>query len=546
MERDTGTLRYLAAMPFLDRLELAYVSGTADRTVHDAVARLEQRGLVKSIRHATDLIASTRRLYVTSEGLRWLASNEGISIQELLQRYPVSGHWRRILLERLDAVGVIYRVASSVADVGGPIRFRWYRRAPLDGAMVLPDGRTVGVVRQGATSDKTGFSKRVWRLLDEPLPDLLLVLAPDKVRMHHAGRLLTRAREQVLLALEKNAALASDEQPVWPLVSLNTVVSLRRAMSRVKPDGELPSEPPLSSPLLPNDLPILDGGFNVPDHLLLAVLKPAEKRTLDILADWPWITFSNLVGLLGVSPARTSQLTTPLVGAKLTCRVDVGGMERLALTDWGLALLAHRDRTSVGRLRNQWSVEPVNDNAPLTWRNVSGTRSRLLARNIEHTEAVHSFLAQLVRRAKPSGYQVVQLDPPHKANRFFQHAYKLRSIHPDAFGMLTKGNTTWPFFLEWERRAVRPGTMAARLAPYLRYYSSRQPTDDHGTQAMVLIVFDDPLVEANFLGVARREMARTRVNVPLWVSYTAALEKVGALGLAWRNPDHLTPNYAFR
>ena len=107
------------------------------------------------------------------------------------------------------------------------------------------------------------------------LPDLLLVLAPDKVRMHHAGRLLTGARELVLLALEKNAALTSHEQPVWRLASLNTVVSLRRAMSRVKPDGELPKEPPLSNPLLPNDLPVLDGGFDVPDQLLPAVLKPA-------------------------------------------------------------------------------------------------------------------------------------------------------------------------------------------------------------------------------------------------------------------------------
>ncbi len=233
-------------------------------------------------------------------------------------------------------------MASSVAAVGGSLLFRWYRRAPLDAAMVLPDGRTVGVVRQGATSDKTGFSKRVWRLLDEPLPDLLLMLVPDEVRMRHAGRLLTRGRKLVLLALEKNAAMASDEQPVWHLASLNTVVSLHRTMSRIKPDGELPKESPLSSPLLPRDLPVLEGEFNVPDHLLSAVLKPAEKRTLDVLADWPWITFSNLVGLLGVSAARTSQLTTPLVGAKLTCRVDVGGKERLALTDWGLALLAHR------------------------------------------------------------------------------------------------------------------------------------------------------------------------------------------------------------
>ena len=87
--------------------------------------------------------------------------------------------------------------------------------------------------------------------------------------------------------------------------------------------------------------------------------------------------------------------------------------------------------------------------------------------------------------------------------------------------------------------------MSARLAPYLRYYSSNQPLDDHGHRPLVLVVFDDPLAEANFLGVARREMERTGVNVPLWVSYRRMLEKVGPLGLAWRSPEALEPTCAF-
>ena len=98
-------------MPFLDRLELASVSGAADRTMHDAVADLEQRGLVASVRHATDLTASTRRLCVTADGLCYLADVDGVGVDEMLRRHPVSGHWRRILLERLDAVAVIYRLA---------------------------------------------------------------------------------------------------------------------------------------------------------------------------------------------------------------------------------------------------------------------------------------------------------------------------------------------------------------------------------------------------------------------------------------------------
>ena len=74
----------------------------------------------------------------------------------------------------------------------------------------------------------------------------------------------------------------------------------------------------------------------------------------------------------------------------------MGGRQRLALTDWGLAVLARRDRTAVGRLRHQWSVEATDDKPPGTWQNVSGSRLRLLARTMVHTDAVHGFLAQLV------------------------------------------------------------------------------------------------------------------------------------------------------
>ena len=53
-------------------------------------------------------------------------------------------------------------------------------------------------------------------------------------------------------------------------------------------------------------------------------------------------------------------------------------------------------------------------------------------------------------------------------------------------------------------RAVRPVTMAARLGPYLRYYSSHRPTDDHGAQPMVLIVFDDELAATPLPARGRR------------------------------------------
>ena len=51
-----------------------------------------------------------------------------------------------------------------------------------------------------------------------------------------------------------------------------------------------------------------------------------------------------------------------------------------------------------------------------------------------------------------------------------------------------------------------PSTMSDRLAPYLRYYSSHRPLDDHGVRPEVLIVFEDEIAQTHFLRVAREEM----------------------------------------
>ena len=201
----------------------------------------------------------------------------------------------------------------------------------------------------------------------------------------------------------------------------------------------------------------------------------------------------------------------PLADTGLLTRAGGG---RLALSDRALALLARRDRAAVGLARRRWSAEPSDPNGPLTWRNVSGRRARQLLRHLEHTAAVHGFVAALATQARERGWEVVQLDPPHRASRYFRHDSRLHSVHPDAFGILRRADATWPFFIEWERRAVRPVTMAARLAPYLRYYASARPTDDHGARPAVLVVFEDELAASHFLRVAREEANRTGSRCP--------------------------------
>ena len=532
---DGDLIRLLAHMPLLDRMELAAVSGRSGGGVYRAVGRLEDAGLIASVPHGTELIPPTRRFHLTAVGIRRLAHDGNTPLDGLLRDLPVSARWRRVLLERLDAVAVIYRIAAAISNAAHPIRFRWYRAMPMDAAVTLPGGGAIGIVRQGQTTDRTGFSKRLWRLIQGAQPGCILVLAPDEVRLRHSRGRLSGTRTETLFALEREAAAASPDDPVWRLHSVNTAVSLRAAVDRMDRMGSLPDEPPLTRGVsLPPDIDEHLPGGDAPDYLLPALLRPAEKRALDLLSDWPWLALGDLAGLLGVSRPRVSQLISALEGFGLVVRAPVSG-RRLALTDLGLAMLARRDRVAVGGARKRWSAVPTDAG---NWRNVSGRRSRQLLRNMEHTSAVHGFIAALATQARELDWEIDQLDPPIRASRYFRHFGSRRSVQPDAFGILRRGDAAWPFFLEWERRAVRPVTMAERLAPYLRYYSphTHRTIDDHGAQPSVLVVFHEDQATTHFLRVALEEMVRTRTPLPLLVSHRSLLEREGPLGRAWLAP----------
>ena len=538
---EAEVIRALASMPFLDRTEMVAVTGRSKGAVYEAVERLEQGGFCTAVPHAASLFPQTQRYHLAAAGLHWLAGEEGKSLDDLMLERPLSAQWRRNLMERLDALASIYRLAAGLAALEYPIRFRWYRALPLDAAVELPGGRSVGIVRRGNTADRSPFSNRMWRLRGRPLPGAVLVLMPDPVRLRHSRRMLDGFPAPVFLAVEGEAVAAAPDDPVWTPAPVSAGVDLRSLLASLDEGGEIPEEGASQRVSIPADFSVEGPGWDIPDYMLPSTIKAAEKRAVELVSDWPWLTLTDLAGLMGVSHQRTSQIVIPLEFFKLVARPsDTAG--RLVITDRGLALLARRDRTSLGTAKGRWSGAPLIPGAPFDWTTVTGRRSRQLLRNIEHTAAVHAFIAHLSVQAGLVGWEVSQLDPPQRASRHFRHESGRRSVNPDAFGVLRKDGTAWPFFLEWERRAVRPTTMSERLAPYLRYYSSHRPTDDHGTRPDVLVVFDDDIAHTHFLRVAREEMQAWSVSVPLWVSHRKAIEELGPLGRAWRAPgDWQTP-----
>ena len=249
------------------------------------------------------LAAPTRRLCLTAAGLHLLAEEDGIAVDELLRTRPVSERWRRLMLERLDAVAVIYRLC-----------FRWLRALPVDAAAALPDGRVCEGYR----------------------PSPVLLLAPDEARLRHARRLLAAA-------------------PVWRTPSGSAVLDLQTTLEHTGPRAAWPVEDPPLRAALPAGVDLELGK----DWVLPALLKPTEKLAVDLLSDWPWLAPAHLGTLLGVKRSRLSQVALRLAELGLMATAAVPGQRRLALTDRGLAMLSRRDRAAPGTARQRWSASLV-------------------------------------------------------------------------------------------------------------------------------------------------------------------------------------------
>lgn len=542
IERDL--LQLVAEFPLADRLELASFSEWSERAVYRRLGDLQDSGLVEDLSHASELIRPTRRFLITADGIARLALNLGQSRKAVLRDYPVSEQWRQTLLRRLDSVGVIYRLGSALAGIEGPSRLRWYRSQPPDAAFALPDGRTLAVLRWGRTADRTAVSIRLRRLREGPNYSGALVLVPDEVRLRHAQRLLRQAPFICFIAPQRDVAYASADACIWRAPSGSAVLSLEEALTYLGTEREWAVERPPVRSAVPRPLAAATGSRE-PDWLLSPRLKPAEQRALDLVGNWPWLRADHLAALLGVERRRVSQLTAGLERHDLLAADRIDGQRRFVLSDRGLALLARRDRASVAAVRKLWSPSLLEQDAPANWHNVRGRRTRQLLRHLVHTESVHGFLAALADQARSNGWAFTQFDPPHRASRYFRLDDRIYSVQPDAFGVLRCGGRDQPFLLEWERRAIRPSTMARKLAPYLRYFSSERPLEDHGVPPIVLVAFDDPLAADHFLRVAREQQERTGVAVPLRVSDREALAEHGPLGSAWRPTDRAKGGSAF-
>ena len=110
-------------------------------------------------------------------------------------------------------------------------------------------------------------------------------------------------------------------------------------------------------------------------------------------------------------------------------------------------------------------------------------------------------------------------------------------IHPDATFWLAHRGDWRPYLLEFERRALTPRRVRARLNNYPRYFASGWADLDHAGQLpLVLFVFETHDAEDAFL------LAAGAHRLPICTSNLELINGLGVLREVWRWPPPNVPD----
>ena len=326
----------------------------------------------------------------------------------------------------------------------------------------------------------------------------------------------------------------SDPDP-WPLhravrLSRGGTVPTERSLSRLTP-------PPLDIRSAVGDVAADRMRLGGSDYLLPLALDAGGKRVMDVIALWPLVSLADLKDLMGVSRARTLQLLERPLRLGLVQRIRHDGRTRYVLGDRGLAFHARRDRLAVPMALRRWSPSRSGPESPLSWQSVRGSRTRQLARHMNHTVAVHSFMAAISRQAREMGGSLVEAEPPHRSGRRYPaYGGAYGSVNPDAYALIETGRGVLHLFLEVERRAGWRGRFLDKLRPYLRYYASGQPLHTFGAWPSVLFVLRDEIAETGLLRMSEAEAELYEVGevLSLLTTTEGLVEEHGPLAAIWR------------
>ena len=549
------TLLLVCATPLATASELSRLSGSPSSTIKARLRKLDKHGLVDSVSHRLAALGPRphRRYFPTKKGIA-VAAYITHGMDHTLSSYPVSRRWFQLLAERLDAVAVLYHTAAMVADADPrkkPIRVDLYCQGPYDMLVTLTDRQAIGIMRQGQMLPSANLRYRLRSmemLTDGNKHTVTLVLTHSDQSSRRAIRTLGdfTPHRRTFVVTEPDLLAGDHGSTVWqqcgaglnnilpvriePSLSLATIVPW---MDQVLEASEFYQRATGQTPPNPESLYTSHLRVSMPEpseqlnSSLSVQLTAAEKQMLDLLGSWPLCTKKQLSGLMGgVTSRRVNQVLCSLTRRSLVQKEK----QRYVLTDNGLRYLARRDRASVGMVLRRWSARRDDEEygGPSTYQ---GTSLRVVTSQMEHNDAVTNFAAAVAEEVAGSeAYEVFDLQPTSRSTIGYKHNDTNYVLHPDAAFILGRWGYTRHCLLEFERRAITPKRIRAKLLNYSRYYHSGWSDRDHGGyEPLVLFVFETPKSERSFLRFI------DGVNTsPLLTSNNELINRRGVLGDVWR------------
>ena len=380
------TLLLVCAAPLATVGKLARFSRVPASTLRERLGKLSERGLADSVAHRLGVLGPhpQRRYFPTEQGIDAGGRAEH-GRETFLREYPVSRRWFQLLVERLDAIAVLYYVAALVADADPhetPSPVDHYRQGvPTTCSSPFQKAVPWACCARAAALPSANLRYRLRSMENLPSrqrPTVTLVLTFSDQTTRRAVRTLGHpmqhrttfvATEGELLAGDHRGVVwqqcgagMGDKPPVKvvPGVSLNDVVAWTdRLMEIAEADRRRYG---FKKPRKPTP----DPETLYPSHLRATMPKPAqqlasalsmqltraEKVALDLLAAWPLCTTEQLAGLMGdVTRRRANQVLWSLTQRALM-RTD---NQRHVLTGEGLTYLARRDRAALRMVLGRWS-----------------------------------------------------------------------------------------------------------------------------------------------------------------------------------------------
>ncbi len=523
----------LSRMPFVDSAELAGILGRPHATVHRRLTRLLADGIVGRVSHGTAHLPLSRRYYLTAKGIGEAAGILGFGTpSDFVRAYPVSRQWLTLLIRRMDAVASIYRLAASLCPGIDGLRshVEFHRRGRFDATIILHDGRSFGIVRQGLALRRRSLYDRLRAIAKYHYtrrPDAVLILTPSFWELHQTARFcMDRRIDDTYIAAESRDALERRDlrlwcEPTWLLGG--RFFTLEKVSSHGSPGGGLRTETPerkrasLPRPeRMVRDAPTLH-------------LASSEKRTLDLITDHPMISREHLARWLGVSDGRVSQTMHSLVSTwGFVERRGKRGDIRYTLSAEGIRYVTHRDRAQLPTTRGTWSTALTIDKRGR--RRHVGHRIETWARQTKHADGITWFLSKLQAECRVDpGSELLWSVPTSRSDRAYRRGEA--AIAPDAVVELATVGIRIPLYIEYELRARHPRGVLARLDPYQSYYWSPAPEEDLPPFPVTLFVVDTREVEDTYVRTAARTK---RMSLPILVSCLPALSDTGILGKSWR------------